>query len=78
MQHEQKITLTGKWPVSEDTLSDTYMMFPSVVNAIRKPSRACKRGGKLGLDNEASSLLNRIVYVNNCTLIPSQIMYVCE
>lgn len=35
-------SLTGKWPMSEDTLSDTYMMLPSVVNAIRKPSRACK------------------------------------
>lgn len=43
-QEENKLTeafsLTGKWPTSEDTLSDTYMMLPSVVNAIKKPSRA--------------------------------------
>ncbi len=25
----------------DETLSDTYMMFPSVVRAIRKPSNAC-------------------------------------
>lgn len=37
------VSLTGKCPISEDTLSDTYMMFPSVVNATKKPSRACKK-----------------------------------
>lgn len=37
------VSLTGKCPISEDTLSDTYMMLPSVVNATKKPSRACKK-----------------------------------
>lgn len=41
-------SLTGKWPISEDTLSDTYMMFPSVVNAIKKPSRACGKREREG------------------------------
>lgn len=39
--------------MSEDTLSDTYMMLPSVVNATKKPSRACEKREKLGtFDNE--------------------------
>lgn len=39
-------SLTGKWPISDDTLSDTYMMLPSVVNATKKPSRAWKESEK--------------------------------
>lgn len=38
--------------MSEDTLSDTYMMLPSVVNAIKKPSRACRKRDKLSALNE--------------------------
>lgn len=40
------MSLTGKWPISEDTLSETYTMLPHVVNATKNPSRACKKKEK--------------------------------
>lgn len=62
--HEfEALLLTGKWPISEETLSDTYMMLPSVVNATKKPSRACKR------EEVTTIILLYYSMLKNCTRI---------
>lgn len=49
---QSHLSLTGRWPMREETLSDTYMMFPSVVRAIRKPSNACHNTKKCHYESE--------------------------
>lgn len=71
------MSLTGKWPISEDTLSDTYMMLPSVVNAIKNPSRACKKREKVGTMIWCYRVLDSTEWIKkNSTLTLSHIIII--